>query len=322
MAHLIDTSNNRANMAYVGEAPWHHLGSRLEPGSSIDVWLREAGLTWRARLSPVIFFPGEEQSPVTIPDRKVVYRNDTKAPLGIVSSRYKLVQPNEVLEFFRDFVEAGDLALETAGSLAGGRRIWALAKLDKSFRLRGQDEVQGYLLLATSMDGSMATQARLTSIRVVCQNTLSMTNYEGDRPHVSVPHLSTFNPDLVKAQLGLADSAWKDFKEVAEVLSARKVTRSESKEWLIKTFGSDPEEGLEEQENPRTLKLVYDAVRYSPGAELRSTQDTAWGLVQGATYYLDHVRGKDPARRMDASWFGTGETIKRRAMKQALALVA
>jgi len=325
MAHMIDMTNNRANMAYVNETPWHGLGSELEPKQPIEVWLKAAGLDWTAKTAPAQFqaeVASGEEGLLEVPNRRVVYRGDTGNALGIVSDRYKLVQPAEVLEFFRAFVEAGDLELETAGSLAGGRRIWAMANLGKDFRLFGQDEVRGYLLLATAMDGSMATQAKFTSVRVVCQNTLSMADRDNVQPHVSVPHSAQFDAEAVQAQLGLIDGAWDQFREAAELLSQRHVLEEEALDWLLQTFGSDPEAPLEEQENPRVLKSVYDCVLNGPGANLKAANGTAWGLVNGATYYIDHVKGRDRAKRLDSAWLGQGDLIKRRALGNALKLVA
>lgn len=92
----------------------------------------------------------------------------------MVSQRYKVVQPREVLEFYRDLSEVAGFELETAGVLKAGRRFWALARTGKSTALKGNDTVHGYLLLATSCDGTLATMAIPTSVRVVCNNTLAV----------------------------------------------------------------------------------------------------------------------------------------------------
>lgn len=105
---------------------------------------------------------------------KVLYRSDTLASLSVVSKRYNVVQPHEVLHFYQDLVQAGRFELETAGVLKGGRMLWALAKTGQDMRLNGGDIVKYYLLLATSCDGTLCTTAQFTSLRVVCNNTLQM----------------------------------------------------------------------------------------------------------------------------------------------------
>ncbi|WP_306553620.1 DUF932 domain-containing protein, partial [Acidovorax sp.] len=181
MAHLVQT------MAYVGETPWHNLGQQLPAKQPIDVWAREAGMDWTIREAPVRYMatePGTGISaassvsalyaePMEFPDQKVLYRSDTKAPLSVVSARYQVVQPKQVLEFYRDLTEVSGYELETAGVLKAGRKFWALARTGKSSALKGNDVVHGYLLLATSCDGTLATTATPTTVRVVCNNTLS-----------------------------------------------------------------------------------------------------------------------------------------------------
>ena len=144
MAHHIE------NMAFAGATPWHGLGSQLSQNQPLEVWQREAGMDWHIEESPVRFVAGENSHLGSIhsyPEQKVLYRSDTKAPLSVVSNRYKVVQPNEVLEFYRDLTEYAGYELETAGVLKGGKKFWALARTGQSSVLKGRDEVNGYLLL-------------------------------------------------------------------------------------------------------------------------------------------------------------------------------
>jgi len=129
-------------------------------------------MSWSYLEAPVMFQAGSEIR--DFPDQKVIVRSDTHAPLSVVSRRYQVVQPVEVLEFYRDLVEVGGFELETAGVLKGGRKLWALAKTGQEATLRGGDRVKSYLLLATACDGTLATTAQFTSVRVVCNNTLQI----------------------------------------------------------------------------------------------------------------------------------------------------
>lgn len=156
------------------------------------------------------------------PDQKVLYRSDTKAPLSVVSGRYQVVQPQQVLEFYRDLTEVSGYELETAGVLKAGRKFWALARTGKSSALKGNDVVNGYLLLATSCDGTLATTATPTTIRVVCNNTLSIA-LSGASSAIKVPHSTSFDAQAVKKQLGIAVSQWDSFMYRMKTLSERKV---------------------------------------------------------------------------------------------------
>lgn len=110
-------------------------------------------------------------------NRFVLMRSDTEEALSVVSGDYHMVQPKEVLEFYRDLVATCGYSLETAGALNGGKKVWALARTGMAEGIgdkgQDQDQLAAYLLLATSCDKTLATTVAFTSIRVVCQNTLS-----------------------------------------------------------------------------------------------------------------------------------------------------
>jgi len=322
MAHMIDMTNNRENMAYIGRRPWHGLGQELEEGQPLEVWAQQAGLDWEAHEAPVQF-----ETPFgmeTIADRKVVYRSDNKFPLGVVSDRYSIVQPREALDFFEEYLSAGDMSMETAGALDDGRRIWALARVGDDLVVKGQDRIEGFLLLATSFDGSMATTAKFTTVRVVCQNTLHMADAQGNTPTFRIPHSTKFDAEKARVQLGLKEKAWAEFGDLVTALADRKVDKFEARNWLIEVFG-DPAKPLDEQDDwsARQMKKAWEAVEGGVGQNLASTAGTAWGLLNGVTYLEDHGRNyRSDNGRLSNGWFGEGASTKSRALKAALKLVA
>src|SRR5262249_42268235 len=135
MSHDIDFSTGEPAIAYVGETPWHKLGEKLQEGQSIGEWVRAARLDWDLERLPVQYsFDGTLR---TMNDRLVLVRSDTGTALSVVSGDYQIVQPKEVLEFYRDLVNYYGYALETAGALDGGRKIWALARTGKTWDAHG-----------------------------------------------------------------------------------------------------------------------------------------------------------------------------------------
>jgi phage/plasmid-like protein (TIGR03299 family) len=100
----------------------------------------------------------------SLPEQKVLYRSDTKTPLSVVSQRYHTLQPRKVLEFCRDITELSGYELETAGVLKRGRKVWALARTGLNTSVKDNDQVNGYLLLAFSCDGTLATTATPTTL--------------------------------------------------------------------------------------------------------------------------------------------------------------
>ena len=124
--------------------------------------------------------------------------------MEVVGNRFKVVQPEEILEFYRDLTEVSGFELETAGVLKGGRKMWALARTGQSGMLKGNDQTNAYVLLATACDGTMATTAQFTSIRVVCNNTLAVALKGSTANVVKVKHTTAFDADLEKKQPGIS----------------------------------------------------------------------------------------------------------------------
>lgn len=322
MAHLVQT------MAYANETPWHGLGVSLPPDTPLAGWREAAGLNWRAEKSPVLYRTGAAE-PIVDDTSFVLYRTDTKEPLSIVSGRYKPVQPEEVISFYDSLTRANGFVMETAGVLAGGKKIWALARTGRSTRVRGNDPVDSYLLLATSYDGSMSTTARFTSVRVVCNNTLSIaTDGAAD---VTVPHTSTFDADRVKFDLGVGE-AWEAFSDVIQKLAEREVTPEEQSQFILASyFGIEDDEELANalRLNPlleikieRIHKRMQKILTEAPGAQLPSAKNTAWGLVNAVTYDVDYsTRSRSPDTRLNSAWFGAGESQKRDALDLAINLL-
>ena len=318
MAHEIET------MAYVDAVPWHGLGNQLTPKQPIEIWQREAGMDWRINEAEVLYSVsgGDGLHLKSNPDNKVLFRSDTYSPLSVVSKRYKVVQPAEVLEFYRDLVNVGGFELETAGVLKGGKKLWALAKTGQETLLRGNDQVKAYLLLATSCDGTLCTTAQFTSVRVVCNNTLQMA--VGDsRGAVKVPHSTQFDPALVKQALGLGMSHWDTFVNDMRRMAERKVNKFEAMTYLINVLG-DSAVPLNDQPNTKAIQNVYTLFAgEGKGSDLASASGTAWGLLNGVTEYVDqHRRARSADYRLDSAWFGPGAVIKEKALYEALKLAA
>lgn len=318
------------SMAYVGQEPWHGLGNKLAPKQPLEVWAKAAGMDWRIDEAEVRYVAGNGSSPLgaihAFPEQKVLYRSDTKAALSVVSARYQVVQPAEILEFYRDLTEFSGFELETAGVLKGGKKLWALARTGQSVALKGRDTVNGYLLLATACDGTLATTAQHTSVRVVCNNTLQIAL--GDSAGaVKVGHRSQFDAQAVKRQLGIAVSSWDSFMVRMKALSERKVSDAVADKFLrrVLTYSTtNPADRDATAVNERAIKAVGQLYAgRGKGADLASSSGTAWGLLNAVTEYADHHRrARSDDHRRDAAWFGAGATLKTRAWDEAMKLVA
>lgn len=308
-------SHNINSIAYRGTTPWHSLGIQVQPGASIEQWLADSGLTWSAKKATIQYQNGILR---TFEDQHVLYRSDTGHPFSVVSSRYQPVQPAEIVDFYRNLANDLGFEIETVGALGQGEKVWALARTPNSFALRGGDTVNDYLLLATSYDKSMATQAFFTSVRVVCNNTLQQSLNGEKQALVKVNHNSKFDARRVQETLGLHKSAWDEFGDFAKALSERRVTKHETVDVLFNLLRDEKEQSVEDW-SPRKKNIaqsVFNCTRSSPGAHLPSADGTAWGLLNGITYYADHAANARTAdNRLNSAWFGHNANLKQRAVE-------
>jgi phage/plasmid-like protein (TIGR03299 family) len=324
MAHLIETNQitNKAEIAYAGKVPWHGLGQSLSADAPIDVWQREAGLDWQASVSPVMFWPEGSAAPTTVAGRNVIFRNDTKQALGVVTDRYNIHQPSEILAFFDTLVRSAGFKLEVAGAISGGKRIWALANVNKQACVLGDDAVRGYLLLSTSFDGSTATTGQFTSIRVVCNNTLSAADRESAPSRVSITHGARFDASLMRDKLGLVVGGFDGMMD-----NYRRLARQDVNSAFVKSFLSElfpPTLQLEKvpgkilkQEifaDSRAYKKVLELFDGAGmGSSLPGVSGTRWGLLNAVTQFIDHERGHNVDTRITNAWFGNGSRVKSQA---------
>ena len=323
MSHDIDQSTGEPAIAYVGKKPWHGLGEELPEGQPIEKWLKAARLGWELTRLPVQYLA--EGTHRTMEDRFVLARSDTHEALSIVSGDYQIVQPREVLEFYRDLMKEYGYTLETAGALDHGRKVWALARtgITEAADKHGEDKIAAYVLLATSCDKTLATTAAFTSIRVVCQNTLFFATEEvrkKGRPQVKVPHNLYFDARAVKVQLGLMNPAWEAFLKKVRKMTAHPMKADDAAsffEELLRQKQDKPISKAAAREHATMVALF----RSAPGQDLLTAKGTLWGAVNAVTYYADHVRS-GAEDRLDGAWFGAGYALKERAWTKADSMIS
>lgn len=396
MSHELAITNGQAHMAYVGEMPWHRLGTPLQAGSDLSTW-EAAVFPWTLRSSPVCFAPmGAEQvlnaSTLTTQagkavqlskweDRKVIYRSDTGQPMAVVGDGYNVVQPRDVLAFFRDLIKDQGFEMDTAGALKDGRVYWALARTGQAANVAG-DQHLAYTLLATSCDGSMSNTARLTDVRVVCQNTLSYAEQGRNGSVVKSRHSSEFNPDDFKQRLGLVDfeKSWYEQATLMQRLAETPVTPIQAAQFAVevaqdskgreafqaavqaveasreiatsaaagaayqrdrvasdlaqlkadiaKSMESMKDGGVSQAnaivgDSGRATQKLWNTIHTGKGQQTDAARGTAYGLLNGATRWVDYERkSKDQGTRTASAWFGDGVNRKAKALTLARELAA
>lgn len=318
MAHMLDNSNGRNNIAYAGDVPWHGLGQRLTPDAPLETWRTEAGLDWHVVPTPICT---QSVAPIAIPGHRALIRSDTRAPLSIVSDRYVPHQPKAVVEFFNDLISDFGFKMHTMGALRDGKQIWALAEAG-NMKLLGLDEIDNYLLLTTSYDKSLATTAMYTSVRVVCNNTLSfaMNGERRGENSVRATHRSEMDEAGMKRELGLFAATVEQFEEQAESMARTRISDADFEQFLQHVFKVDPE-ALGDDKEPHPLRATRELYRDAPGVDYFTAHKTVWGAVNAVTRFQDHHAANRGGNRWGSATFGSGALRKARAWGRGLEMV-
>ena len=317
MAHQIFIKNGVAQYAST-QREWHGLGELMPAGQTVEQWQKAAGMDYqikrgRIRYATEMVNPNTPASQLqTIDDKLVLFRSDTLAPLGVVSDGYKVVQPMEVLAFFRDYAAKGGMTIESAGVLFGGKRYFATAKLGDAVSVDGgRDKIVPYALLSTSADGSLATECRWTTVRTVCNNTLSLALRANAAFKVS--HRSVFNPDDARAAVEAANEEFGAFMQSARTLAKVKMEQDIAEAMTVKLLMKSSEEVARESAAFDKIMALFNG--QGKGSNFESAHDTAWGWLNAVTEYADHhVRARTEENRKAAALWGAGDALKQKAL--------
>jgi len=213
------------------------------------------------------------------------------------------------------------MEMHTAGSLRNGQMVWALAKVKESFDVFGDDRVDAYFLFSNPHQYGKSIDVRFTPIRVVCHNTLTMSLQQSADRSVKVGHRQVFDPDRVKADLGLAHEKFAKYKEMAQFLGSKRFTVESLISFYDEVYPSTsrtaekvPATSVEELS--RSARMCYDALETQPGAQYG--EGTWWQAFNSVTYVTDHLQGRSAEQRLHNQWFGYNQPRKVQAAEKAV----
>jgi phage/plasmid-like protein (TIGR03299 family) len=331
MAHNLDsTYSGEVRMAYQGRAPWHMLGQTLAANADVPAAMAAAHLDFAVATQP-IFWQRPDGSYETIRDAQAVTRDDGRY-LATVGSDYHVLQNRESFDVLQPLCESGQISIATAGAIDGGRRVWMLARMGQSVEVTPGDEVNGYFLVVTGHDGKASFSARLTPIRVVCQNTLNIATAAKTSELVRLRHTRTVT-DRIKEAGRIVSAMSADLQRTGETfatLAARQMGPREIAAYIETVLPADPDGRISDTISQRR-RDVAALVWRGKGAALAGAANgeaNAWAAYNAVTEYFDHVRpaqakssGAREAANLSAV-FGTNAAIKARALTAARQLVA
>lgn len=314
MAHELEMVNGVAQMAYVGELPWHGLGTQVDPDIAPQEMMKVAGLDWRVKeLESFVDFNGEKIST----GQKALVRETDGRVLTQVGKNWHPVQNEEAFNFFNDFIEAGNMQMHTAGSLKDGEIIWALAKVDDDFELFNGDKVESYLLFSNPHQYGKTIDIRFTPIRVVCNNTLTLSLNTKSETAMKINHRSAFDAEKVKEAMGIAHFKMNQYKEMAEFLGSKRANQAQMKEYFGALMGMS---NKNKDDLSRTAQRTLEVVQTQPGANF--AEGSWWSAFNAVTYMTDHELGRTADTRLQSAWYGQNRNLKNKALELALDMAA
>ena len=332
MSAEISNANGKDEMFFVGQKPWHGLGTELPALATAAQAIKAAGLDWKVE-KRTIYFKGAGKMAGQMLSKDLegriyaVVRTDIERGLGTAGRDWTPLQNEDAFSFTDAIVQEKEAIYETAGALMGGRKVWILAKLKGVMRVNGSEDVlDRYLLLANSHENGHALHVKLTSVRVVCQNTLNEALGEKGQSYFKIRHSKNIGDKVADAReaLGLINVRFEELQKKINRLAEVKVNASKFGVFA-ETIGYKPDS--EEPRDVERFNALVKSFETSPGSNLASAKGTLWGAVNAVTYMVDHEKEYKKSGDLSAGdnklrsiWWGGGNDMKSLAMDTALAM--
>lgn len=321
MAHELEIKNGQAQMFSVRETPWHKLGNIVEEAPTAAEAIKLAGLNWNIKENPIAHLESLDMKAnikyVNIPKHKALVRDSDGSILAVMKNSYTVLQNQEAFNFFNPFVQAEQASFETAGSLKGGRIIWAMAKLNKApIEVGKGDEVNKYLLLSNSHDGSISVRVGFTPVRVVCQNTLTLASNHSSSQIIKLRHSKSVKDrlDNVQEMVNAIDSQFEATAEQYKYLSSKVINKEQFEQFVKIVFKTNADQSeRSKMRHDSILETISKLFENGAGAHLKSAKGTRWGAYNAVTEYLTHEHGNNEENRLHSNWYGQANNINKMA---------
>lgn len=295
MAHNLNEKDGKYSFASTEKA-WHGLGTIVDKAMTSKEAIELGGLGYEV-IKEQIFAEIEGVGKIAIPDNYATIRKDTNTPLGVVGSRYTVVQNADSFVFFDAIVGQGQAIFETAGVLGNGYKTFVTAKMPNYIRIANTDDItEIYVVLTNTHDGSGAVICGITPVRIVCANTLRMA-LKGMTNKISIRHTKSAEKNLAQAHelLAITNKYTEEMNQAVNALSLKKVSDAQVKDLIAGLFPSTSETSTR-IDNIRQEVLSS----YYTGIGQEKVLGTAWGFINGLTHYTSHIKNyKDADTKFD-----------------------
>jgi len=316
-----------ADVVATAHTPWGANSIKVDEDLSPSEMLKVAGLDWEVEkhrafidlLEPEYddlsgsIVDKVKQTPI---NRAALVRSTDNKIIADVTPDWVPLQNAEAFQFFTDFVKAGNMHMDTVGSMKEGKLVWALAKVDDGFTIGRDDRVDSFLLFTNPHEFGKAIDIRFMPIRFFCTNCLTRPlgkkgSFEQEKV-VKINHRKQFDADIARAALGIAHQQLDVYRQQAELMASRRYTLEELDQFFQKVFPKSGDNDTRSRNHESALKIIHS----QPGAE--SAKGTWWQAFNAVTYMTDHVVGRSPETRLHSAWFDSNSKLKIKALDLAV----
>ena len=321
-------------MMSADQLPWHGIGTVVTGKQTSKEAIVAAGLDWQVKKIPneyTVRGPGRSKIKIIGKGFQVV-REDNNESLGNVGNRWTPQQNREGFEFMDAVIGRKAAVYETAGALGRGEKTWMLAKVGGLVTVGGDDVLDKYFLIANAHDGTKAIKFAVTTVRVVCANTLHLALTEAEKGEniFSIRHTSNAadKVDKVIEYLDIATKKFEDFTDMAKAMTKVKINTAKFDEFLgLVGIDTEAEGGKKES----TYTDIKNAFESGAGSKLVTARGTLWGALNAITNYTTHTRPtrvtktsgfkSEAEARLNSVWFGSGASMNEKALRVAQGMV-
>ena len=302
-------------MMFVGATPWHGLGNQVDSDINVADAIVAAGLDWEVGLKDLQTVDGV---PV---NHRATYRKTDGSILGVVGPRYTPLQNRDSFDWFQPFLDAGECALHTAGSLHSGQKVWVLAQLNRdNSEIVAGDEVSKFILLSNSHDGTTAIRVGYTPIRVVCANTLAWAHSNTNSQLIRIRHTRSSKNNLENVR-DIMDNINAGFEATAEqfrFLASKDFNQADIRKYVKTMLGIEGTIDADIKTRTRNIMDEILALVEGPKQAATNVRGTWWAAYNGYNEYLNYNKGRTEDNRIDSLWFGVGANDNMKALKTAM----
>ena len=304
--------------ATVGKCPWG-IGTQVSNDLSPQQMMEKSGTNWTVEKCPT--FAAKEGVDLIPTGKEALVRSSDNKVLTQVGGNWEPCQNETAFEFFNEYCLEGGMEMSTAGSLKGGKMVYAMARIKESFDILGGDQVDSYLLFSNPHEYGKSIDIRFTPVRVTCMNSLAMALKGRAINGAKINHRRAFDADHVKVTMGIAHRRFEEYKEVAKFLASKRFTPESLIKYYNEVFprtyqGKNQVTVNEYKDLTTNGQKAFDVLQTQPGAEFG--RGSWWQALNSVTYLTDHEMGRSADTRMTSAWFGSNQNRKQVALSQAI----